>query len=82
MILFTLIKFVLSIGVKLSNMLSSLGVPDITFSWIDDFIDSIDVVLYLIPLAKLEPLVIVILIVTNIRIASAIINHIIESFKL
>ena len=74
MILFAILKFLLWIGINISNLIGQLGSPTFDFSWSDDFINLIDVALYLIPLAKLEPLLICIFIYINFRIIRAFIK--------
>ena len=59
-------------------MIGQLGTPTFDFSWSDDFINMIDVALYLIPLAKLESLLICIFIYINFRIIRSFIKMILS----
>lgn len=82
MIIFAIFKFILSIGINISNLVGSLGTPNFDFSWTNDFINLIDVALYLIPLAKLEPLLITIFLLINFRIISALVKMILSHIPL
>ena len=74
MILFSILKWLLGIGIIFTNFIGSLGTPDLDFSWADDLINNLDVVLFLFPLEQLEPLLLCIFVFTSFRIGCAIVN--------
>lgn len=82
MIIYGILKFFLNIASAVSNWIGQLGSPDISFTWVDDFLDGIDIVLYLFPLYKLQPLIIAIIFFTVLRLLIALANEIFNAIPM
>ena len=74
MILFSILKWLLGIGILFTNFIGSLGTPELDFSWADGLVETLDVVLFLFPLEQLEPLLLCVFVFTSFRIGCAIVN--------
>lgn len=82
MLIYAILKILLRFGSAITNWIGGFGAPQVNFSWVDDFINSIDIAFYLFPLYALEPLLIVIIVFTVLRIGIAIAKFLFDAIPL
>lgn len=82
MLIFSILKFLLSIVSAITNWIGSFGVPSFNFTWVDDLIDSIDIVFYIFPLYGLEPILILVIFFSIIRVVIAVAKFLFDAIPL
>ena len=82
MLIYAILKILLRFGSAITSWIGNLGHPEVPFTWVDDFINSIDIAFYLFPLYRLEPLIILVLVFTAIRIGIAVAKFLFDAIPL